>query len=695
MTISYKRVNITYLRLLPIAIHAFLGSFSALGRENLSDIIEQAQEQYQEAKSYWGNIYQLAKDDLQFLSDKDGSQWEERSYAKRKAKNRPALQIDRLTQYVNQVSNDIRMNTPSINVIPHSGGADIDTAEIFQGLIRDIENNSNADDAYDYAVNSSIKCSIGFIRVDHKYKDNTSFDQELYIERVVNPLGVLLDPCSVSPDGSDAKCAWVLDDMPTKEFKRKYPKFNPVSFGSKAASKEEDTVTICEYFKVRVETITLALLADGTTVEYQEGMPVEVVDIREGEKKVVHRYHLNGEDVLEETTFPGEYIPIIPVYGEEAWVDGERHIHSMIRKAKDPQRRFNMWASTEAEFLMKAPKATVVAVGGTTENYAEDYMNPDDAVVLRYDQTDAKGNQAPPPQISAGPPVPVGIVTAMMQASDDIKATMGLYDAFVGQRSNETSGVAIKQRKMEGDRAVYHFGDNLVRSITQVGRVLVSAIPTIYNNPRIVSVVGKEEDSDDVGINGARVEGQERDYILSDGQYNVRVTTGASFATMRQEAAEFFQQVIQSQPALMQVAGDLMFKYMDFPGAQALSERIKKTIPPQLLDEKSQDPQAAALAQENDQLKQALAAMQAELGSKQEENQIKVMAEQNDVQESAAKNQVEIAKIQLEQQKLAMEYEIKQAEIALKEREISLKENQAIMAEQQGAVNELPQSSGY
>lgn len=660
----------------------------------MSDIIEQAQDGYQDAKAYWSQIYQLAKDDLRFLSDKEGSQWDDRSFAKRKAKNRPALQVDKLTQYVNQVSNDIRMNTPSINVIPHSGGADIETAEIYQGLIRDIERNSNADDAYDYAVNSAIKCSIGFIRVDHRYKDSGTFDQELYIERVVNPLGVLLDPCSVSPDGSDAKCAWVLDDIPTKEFKRKYPNANPVSFGSKSMSKDSDTVTVCEYFKVKEEPIVLALLEDGSSVEFTEGMPVQPVDIRKAEKRVVYRYHMNGEEVLQETTFPGEYIPIIPVYGEEAWIDGERHIHSLIRKAKDPQRRYNMWASVEAEMLMKSSKATVVAVGGTTENYAEDYMNPDDAVVLRYDQTDSKGNQAPPPQINPGPQVPAGIVTAMMQAGEDIKATLGLYDAFIGQRSNETSGVAIRQRKMEGDRAVYHYGDNLVRSITQVGRVLVSAIPAIYNNPRIVSIVGKEEDTDKVGINGAMVEGQERPYFLAEGQYNVRVTTGASFATMREEAAEFFQQVIQSQPALMQVAGDLMFKYMDFPGAQALAERIKKTIPPQLLDEGQQDPQVAALAQENEQLKQALAAMQQELQSKQADLQVKVMAEQNDVQESQSKNQIELAKLQLEQQKLAMEFELKQAELALKARELGLKEQQAVMAAQQGAVNGLPQSSG-
>lgn len=581
------------------------------------------------------------------------------------------------------MSNDIRMNTPSIDVIPHSGGADIETAEIYQGLIRDIEQNSGADDAYDYAVNSAIKARIGFIRVDHRLKD-MSFEQELFIERVVNPLGVFLDPESTAPDGSDAKCAWVLDQMSVEDFKARYPGTEATSFEGES---DDDKIVVCEYFKVEEEEITLARLADGSVVEYEEGAPYDVAETRKSTKKTVYRYHMSGAAVLKETTFPGDYIPIVPVYGEEAWIDGERHLNSLIAKAKDPQRRYNFWATTEAELLMKSPKATIIAVGGTTENYAADYTDPDNAIVLRYDQTDAKGNPAPPPQMNPGPQIPAGIVNAMQRAADDIKATMGLYNSFLGQRSNETSGVAIQQRKMEGDRAIYHFGDNLVRSITQVGRILVSAIPTIYNEPRIVSIIGKEEDSDKVGINGAMVEGQERTYYLSEGRYNVKVTTGASYATMRQEAAEFFQQVIQSQPELMQVAGDLLFKYMDFPGAQALAERLKKTIPPQLLDDEAKDPQVVALTDENAKLKQALQAMQAELESKQADLELKANSDRLKAQSEQAKNEIEILKLQLQERESMAENQVKQVELQIKAKELEIKEAELQLRAQEIALN--------
>ena len=661
--------------------------------KNLSDLIERAKKGYEEADSHWSSIYEAGKDDLYFLSDSEGAQWDQKSFEARKRRNKPALQIDQLTQFVNQVSNDIRMNTPSINVIPHSGGADIETAEIFQGKIRDIEQSSNADDAYDYAVNSAIKGSIGFLRVDHRYKDDESFAQELYIERVVNPFSVMIDPSSVAPDGSDAKCGWVLDEISKEEFEKKYKGFAPVSFRTKSSiGDDKEKITLCEYFEIEEELVNIAKLEDGSVIEVAEGEKYS--EVREVVRSVVKRYHLSGDDILKETTFPGKYIPLVPVYGEEAWRDGKRCLHSLIRKSKDPQRRYNFWASTEAELLMKSPKATIIAVGGTTEAYAEDYKDPDNAIVLRYDQTDARGNPAPAPQINPGPQIPSGIVNAMQRASDDIKSTLGLYNAFIGQRSNETSGVAIKQRKMEGDRAVYHFGDNLVRSIAHVGRILVSAIPVIHSEREIIRIVGKEESSEEVGINGALAEGQERSFFLAEGKYNVSVTTGASYATMREEAAEFFQQVIQSQPQLIEVAGDLMFKFMDFPGAQALSERMKKLVPPHLLEEEAEDPAVMALKQENEQLKQSFQAIGAEmqavkqqLDNKQGELQIKSMDSQLKAEAEKAKAELEVMKLQLQEREGMSDTAIKQRELEIKEKELEIKIAELQLKEREMILN--------
>lgn len=664
------------------------------------DVIDRAVKRAAKAQEALADVYRKAREDLCFLSDDPGAQWDETDYAHRKKRSKPCLEIDQLKQFVNQVANDSRMNTPSITVIPHAGGADVETAEIIQGIVKDIEYYSNADSAYDLAVTNAIKCSLGFIRVDHRYVDENSFDQELCIKRVPFPLSVYLDPDSTEIDGSDARYAFVFEDISVDEFKARYGDKEPVGFdsdkitGSRTTNVTEETIRIAEYFELVDEKKKISVNDMGNIVDGGDGKRSREVIV----KTTVMRYVLSGADVLEESVFPGKYIPIVPVYGEESFIDGRKQYHSLIRKSKDPQRRYNYWASTEADLLMRAPKGMFFAPEGVTEDYAQDYLEPEKAMVLRYKTTDAEGRPANPPQYIPPPQIPSGIVGAMQQALEDIKSTMGLYNAFLGQRSNETSGVAINARKQEGDRAVFHFTDNLTKAINHVGTIIVNAFRDVYDTPRIVKMVSKEGKNKDVGINGAVVPGQERDYYLTEGIYNVRVVTGPNYATQRQQAAEFYQKVLQTNIDLMPVIGDLAFEHMDFPGAQQISNRLRKTMDPKLLEDGDEvDPAVLAAEQKSMELEQVLQAMQAEmqglqkqLEDKQAEIQVKLISEQNDAQADQNKNSIEIQKLQLEEQKILAEYQIKQAELALKEREIGLKEQEAILR----ASQPIPQSSG-
>jgi len=336
---------------------------------------------------------------------------------------------------------------------------------------------------------------------------------------------------------------------------------------------------------------------------------------------------------------------------------------------------------------MKAPQAPIMAAEGQVDDYAADWMNPSKAAVLRYKTTDADGNPVAMPQRLEPPTIPTGVVNASRGAVDDIKATMGMYNASIGQRSNETSGVAINQRKVEGEVAVFHFGDNLARSIAQVGRILVSAIPVVYDTPRTVRVVDIENKHDLVGINGMMVEGQEKQYDLTNGKYSVRVELGPSFTTQRQEAAQFFTDIVTSQPKLMDVAGDLLFHYMDMPGAQALSERFKRIIPPQIRgddEQQDQDPEKLQMAQQLQESQMIIQTLQAEMkklqddvSTKQAEVQIKAQSEMNKAEQDSTKNELEVLKLQLEEKKIIVDSEIKAAELALKQRELNLKEFEA------------------
>lgn len=622
----------------------------------------------EQAKTYWFDIYQAAKDDLRFSIGLD--HWSDSEVHARA--DRPCLVVNELTQYINQVVNDERQNTPSINVIPVGEGSDIETAKIFKGLIRNIEYRSGADEVYDTAGEYAVTCSIGFIRVDHNYVSEDSFLQELQIKRVQNPLTTFIDPASIECDGRDAEWAISLDTIGKEKFEELYPGREFSSFDPSPTDLKAQTIQIGEVFKKEYKETTVQMAEDGSFAEYvEEDSEIESKKTKRKLRKVIiRRYKFNGElngDPLEESVFPGIYVPIVPVYGKEVWVDGDRHILSLIRQSKDAQRRLNHWVSKETEILSLAPIAPVMAPVGSTEDFPEwgDPYGGD--TVLRYKMKAADGSPMDKPERLMPPPVPAGFINAMQGAKENIKETMGLYNASLGAKSNETSGVAIQKRQQEGDTATFHFGDNRNRSITQVGRVIVSAIPEVYDTDRVVQIMNEEDEPKLVGVNGAQMqEGQEVEHDLRKGQYDVRVTTGASYTTKRQEAAALLGDMVTANPALMGVVGDLLFKNMDIAGAEAIAARVKKTIPANLLEgeegAEGPDPEKQQMMQAIQELQQQLQQKDAELQNKQGDGQAKIAEVQIKAQELELKRteqqlkvQGEVAKNQIEQEKLRLE----------------------------------------
>lgn len=631
------------------------------------DVIKIAVDRYELAKTATSEDYEKSREDLYFISDEPNSQWDPKLLADRK--NRPVYQIDQLSQFIHQVENDERMNTPSITIIPDDEATDVETAEILQGLIRGIEYKSNADAAYDNAGSFAIRCGLGWIRVDHDYVKDDSFEQELLIKRVINPLSIFLDPDSVESDGSDAKWAIALEEMSVKRFEETYPDAEVMSFGDSKTAKElkKETITIAEYFFIEEEEQEFGLTETGEIQKKDKNGVYKTV--RKVKKRKVMRYKLSGSAVLEKTTFPGKYIPLVPVYGEEAWRDGKHHFLSLIRKAKEAQQMFNLGISLDIEMLMKQPQASFQAAAGTISGFEHEYADPAKANVLHYNQTDVNGKDAPPPQRVQAPTGSVGFIQMSANAVDNIKSTLGMYNAALGQRSNETSGKAINARKIEADVAVFHFSDNLMRSITQVGKIIVCAKDEVYDTPRFVKIVDKEDNAKIVGINGARTKKQEKTYNIKNGSYDVRVIAGPSFTTQRQEAAANYSQIVQAMPDLMPVIGDLVFKYQDTAGSQAISERLKKVIKktnPDLLSEEEMgdnevDPQVAALQAQMQALQQetqaTIAQLQAELQSKAAEVQGKQVDAQIKVKELEIKQGDQQLKAQELQTKAALEAE--------------------------------------
>jgi hypothetical protein len=642
--------------------------------------VKEALELFKQAESGWSRVYNEGRDDLTFYS---GDQWNPNDITGRTSLKRPVITLNKLPQFVHQVVNDIRQNVPSMKALPMDDGADIETAKIVQGLLKNIEYVSRSHLALNMAAENQVKGSIGFIRVDHDYVAPDKFEQHCLIKAVPNPLAVLLDPNSVEMDGSDARFAFITEPIDMRTYEEMYPDATKTDFSSSTPTKlnkEKESVTIAEFYRLKEETADIALLENGSTVMLEKaiqlGMPVK--STRKIKKNIVIRCKMNGDMILEETRFPGSFIPIVPVYGEVHWADGQRNIFSLIRFAKDAQRMHNYWASLETEVISKAPQAPFMAAEGQIEGYESEWSNPAMAQVLPYRSKDVDGNLVGPPQRLNPPTIPTGIVNARATTAQDMKEIMGIYNASLGERSNERTGVAIQARQREGDTGTMHFADNLNRSYEHVGRILLSMFPEIYDTPRAIRVIGSDDSQKIVGINGYMVDGQERPFDINAGKYDVAITTGPSQTTRRQEIQLMMSNVMQTNPQLVQVMGDLFFKYSDMPGADVIAERLKKTIPPQLLegendaDEKIPAQAQAALEQMQMQIEQSAAvieaskaellkmsqeleACKAELQSNQAEIALKAKSDTLKAETDRMKLALDAKKLELEQQKLEIE----------------------------------------
>lgn len=548
---------------------------------------------------------------------------------------RPTLTINKLPQHIKQVTNDQRQNRPSGKVIPVDGGADIDVAEILDGIVRHIEYISDADVAYDTACENQVTHGEGFWRIVTDYLDDSSFDQDILIERIRNPFSVYMDPMIQKPCGDDANWCIISEELTKEEYEDQYPDASPVSVlrdmgvGDSSAWVNENTIRIAEYFYVETKRETLNLYSDGSTafkgspeadaIEMRLGAPVRS---RPSDRKKICWVKTNGYEVLDKREWPGKYIPVIRVVGNEFEVDGELFVTGIVRNAKDAQRMYNYWTSQEAEMLALAPKAPFIGYAGQFEGFESKWATantkPWPYLEVNPEVTDGNGGMVPLPQRSMPPMAQQGLIAAKQGAAEDIKATTGQYNASLGMTSNERSGKAILARQHEGDVGTYHYGDNLARAVRHSTRIIVDLIPRIYDTARIARIIGEDGETKMVKINPDQPEPVskvtdgngnviEKVYNPSVGRYDVRVATGPGYATKRQQALDAMVELLQGNPELWQIAGDLFVKNMDWPGAQELAKRLGKAIDPKLLQD-----------DENPELKQAQQQIQELMGQLQQ-----------------------------------------------------------------------------
>ena len=576
-------------------------------------------------------------DDLRFMAGSPDNQWQwpadvlstRGSVQGQTINARPCLTINKLPQHVRQVTNEQRQNRPSGKVIPADDNADVEVAEIFNGVMRHIEYMSDADVAYDTACDNQVTYGEGYIRLITEYCNEDSFDQDIRIMRVRNSFSVYMDPTIQDPCGADAEWCFITEDILKSDYERMFPDAAPIStlmsqgVGNESMAQwlAEDTIRIAEYFYKAYEKATLHLYPDNQTafkgtpqdsnLQAMFGKPIRT---REVDRQKVMWMKTNGFDILDEREWSGKWIPVVRVIGNEWEVEGRMYISGLVRNAKDAQRMYNYWTSQEAEMLALAPKAPFIGYGGQFEGYEQQWKTANTTnwpyLEVNPDVTDGAGGVLPLPQ-RAQPPLPqTGLIQAKMGAGEDIKATTGQYDASLGQQGNERSAKAIVAREKQGDVGTYHYVDNLARAIRHITRQVVDMIPKIYDTQRIARIIGVDGDVSMVKFNPTQPEPVkevrdmetggliEKIYNPGVGTYDVMVTTGPGYMTKRQEALDAMSQILQSNPQLWSVAGDLFIKNMDWPGAQEMAERFKKILDPKVLSEGDQSPEMMAAQQQ-------------------------------------------------------------------------------------------------
>ena len=635
------------------------------------DKLAEELEEFEEAFDAESENRTTALEDLKFA--RLGEQWPDQIRKQRELDGRPILTINKLPAFIRQVVNDSRQNRPQIKVKPVDDKADVDTARIYEGLIRNIERTSKADVAYDTAVDYAVSCGFGFIRVSIDYEYDDTFDKCIKIERVANPFSVYGDPHSTSMDGSDWNRAWITDLKSEEEFEAKYKGAQKVDWEDlgysnlKAPWRDSDDILVCESWTREETQREILKLSSGDIVgatEYEAGKDIFMmagivpVTSRMAKAYKIRQRIMTGAEILEENEWQGQYLPIIPVYGEELNVEGKRYFRSLINQAKDAQRMFNYWRTTATELVALAPRVPFIGEEGAFDadpNWSS--ANTQSLPFLQY----AKGSQMPSRQPLDGGSA-AGSMQEALAASDDIKSITGMYDASLGQRSNETSGRAILARQREGDVNTFHFIDNLSRSIRHVGCVLVDLIPKVYSGERIVRIIGQDGSEEVAKIGeqpeqgempeeqGGFPEGVEHIYDLSVGRYDVAVDTGPSYTTKREESAQQMTEFIRSYPAAAPLIGDLLVKGLDWPQADEIAERLKAMlpqqissgVPPELQQQIQQGQQTIQqLQQENQQLKQSQG--------------MDMQKAQADAQKAQADMQIAMQRMEIDRQKMQIE----------------------------------------
>lgn len=577
------------------------------------DLLEQARKQFRLVSDSEGPLRRRQLEDQRFCASE---QWDPELKRQREADRRPCLTINRIRGGVKAIANDQRNNPPSVQVNPVDDDADVATAEVLQGIIRNIETSSDAPIAYQTAGENAATIGQGFLWLYSQYADDTgqSFQQEVRIARILNRFTVYLDPSAIEFDKCDMRFAFITADFPPDVFHDRWPRAKAVAGSAALFASIGDTVTdwfpenqirVAQYYYVEDTEQTFGLVNGQSLPKAQWPEGITPDRTRTVRTRVVRWVLMTAVDILEQTIVPGTRIPLIPVIGDESLDDlGRVDYRGIVRDAKEPQKIDNAMESATVEQIGLGPRAPYVMAEGQDEGYEDLWKtaNSRNWARLIYKPTSVEGQVLPPPQRNAIEPPIQATVVAAQRAENNLRAVMGFMDVHGAEQAPaQQSGRAILARQAQAQQGNVNYNDNLSRAIRSLGRLLIEWIPIIYELPQVIRIAGLDEQQKKVMVYSGQqnapdfmglgqdawlaARGLQGLYDLGLGKYDVTVTSGPSYQSRRQEAAAAMVEYVRAYPPAFPIVGDLLTKNMDWPGAHEISARLKKMLPPQLQDQ--------------------------------------------------------------------------------------------------------------
>lgn len=625
---------------------------------------KEIRETFKDYRNDWRAVREEAAMDMRAISPT--GPWSDEDREARKENARPCVHLDQINQYLNQTNGNVRKNKRAVKVMPKGDGANDQDAAKRSSLIMGIEERSQAQPIYLGAFQSMIERSYGFAVIRTEYRDDTSFDQDILIKPVPNPDTVLISPNYKQPDASDIPDGFLLEQVPKKDYKRKYPNVKVTDFSGEVMGQEnasdwvnDRTVQVGEYWRVEYDYSKLLLvqMVDPATGEALGGPRIfsedEWKQLKEAgakgevkrERRVasphVTQYMTNGLEIIDEVPWAGTRIPIISCLGPERWtVEGnapKRELLSMVRFARDPQMLYDFLATQECEEAGMVPKTAFVGAKGQFESDKETWeeLNKVPHAFVQYDIIidGATGETLPAPSRAQYVANFEQYELAKDAAARSLQASMGispLPDAAA--RRNQKSGVALEKIDNMESLGSYHFVDRyencflynmgwqineLISPILDTQREMPIALPD--GKRKVMQLVGKTSHPiDDQGAyNVQGSDGQKLDddhFHTAKGDFDVTISTGPAEASEREEQGDFVDGLLENVANLPQ-PGTPQAKVL------ALGIRMRPTLGPvgqqiaDVFDPPSADnlpPEAQALvSQLKGQLMQAQQELQA------------------------------------------------------------------------------------